>query len=560
MGSNVVELDFRVQAKKATAELKNINNSVKTLGSRISTTRLAFSNMLGGLATSAITSSLSALSDAVVSSFTTIVSEGAKLETVTTEFETLIGSMEVAQKLIKDIGKAAASTPFEIEGLEQASKQLLAFGYNTEDIVPLLLKLGDASAVGAGDIVGLTRVFTKVNGLGRVLAEQYETLINQSPVLAQALVKAAGVSGVGALRRSMDQGKVSSEVLIKALDMVTSKGGKAFEGMAKKASTFDGRLSNLKDSITLMARRIGSALIPALSKLVHALTKAIERNKEFIITFAKSKVIEPMIKGLKQLVIFLNKLDASILTSIIRSFAEIVEHTKVWVRILGATAGIVILTRTLQLMQVLKSLGLDIIKLTGKGVRYITKGLLKLGKTLLSLGRAFLRFGELAVSALARIASVLASFPAVTAALVMVWSSALDGNSDAILENQKRLDSYSTNNYVLELSKAAKANQDMAESFWDSTPLMVATMGPAPAPVKETGLSKAELARIKADENAKSKLYAETAALRMTGDINAATLRAYLREQTKTQELGLNQWYLANSSEKLRIISDNFSE
>ena len=561
MGSTTVELDFKVQAKKATSELKNINTSVKSLGDKISVTKLAFSNMLGGLAATAMSRTISSLADSVVSSFGTIIDEGARLETVTTEFETLTGSMEQAEKLIKDIGIAAARTPFEIEGLQQASKQLLAVGTNAEDVVPLLMRLGDAAAIGSGDIVGLTTAFTKINGIGKVTAETFETLINQSPVLAQALVKAAGVSGVGALRRAMEQGKVTADVLNKALVQATSEGGKAFEGMSKKSATYDGKLSNLKDTITLLAGRIGKALVPAITEVVDALTEAIAKNEEWLVQMAKSNVIEPMVAGLKELAIFLNKLDTTLLASILKKVDDIASSISRWAFIFTLGAIFTVVVKMIKTLE--ESLYL---------FRKIGKQLIWVKDKVINAGKAIQRFGSTLVGHLKNAITFISRYSAaimdlgiiagrISVVIATLWSKNLNENQQALLDHQKALDSESDSigRYVLELSDAEKANQAFADSFWDTTPLMVSTMTPEK---KETddGLSKAELARIKAEENEKAKLYAETAALKMDADLNAATLRAYLSNQTKTQEMGLNEWFNANSAERLRIVTENVTE
>jgi phage tail tape-measure protein len=52
----------------------------------------------------------------------------AALEMTTISFKTLLGSASAADDMIKQLTKFAASTPFELTGLEANTQKLLAFG------------------------------------------------------------------------------------------------------------------------------------------------------------------------------------------------------------------------------------------------------------------------------------------------------------------------------------------------------------------------------------------------------------------------------------------------
>ena len=64
-----------------------------------------------------------------------VVDITAKFEQWEIAFTTLTGSAENAARLLKDIKDFAATTPFELPGLVDSSKQLLAFGFQQEEII-----------------------------------------------------------------------------------------------------------------------------------------------------------------------------------------------------------------------------------------------------------------------------------------------------------------------------------------------------------------------------------------------------------------------------------------
>jgi len=58
------------------------------------------------------------------------VSAAAKVETLSTQFSTLLGSTKAAESQMQSLVDFAASTPFKLEGLAEASQLLLSFGFS----------------------------------------------------------------------------------------------------------------------------------------------------------------------------------------------------------------------------------------------------------------------------------------------------------------------------------------------------------------------------------------------------------------------------------------------
>ena len=301
-----VQLDFKIIANQATSQLKTLNDSVKSVGESVDTTRLAFANMVGNAALSAIKTAASA----IASSFGAMVGEAQRLELVTKQFETLTGSAEKAKIMVAEIKKAAASTPFEVSGLQNASKMLLATGTAFDQVIPKIRLLGDVASTGKADIEGLTQVYAKISGQGRVTAETFETLLNQAPIMGEALAKAAGVSGIGALRLEMEKGKVTADVFNKALVQATSEGGKAFNAMATQMNTYSGITSNLSDTITNLSGSIGNQLLPVMKVLAKSAIDAIDANTNSWIMWAQ----EGVLSAIDAIIAFIPYINATLTT------------------------------------------------------------------------------------------------------------------------------------------------------------------------------------------------------------------------------------------------------
>ena len=100
-----------------------------------------------------------------------IVDAGKNLEVISTQFRTILGSADAAQKQLKDLQRFAATTPFQLEGLAVSTRQLLSFGVAQENIIPTLRQLGDLAAGTGARIDELTIPF------GRLQSTQKLTLL-----------------------------------------------------------------------------------------------------------------------------------------------------------------------------------------------------------------------------------------------------------------------------------------------------------------------------------------------------------------------------------------------
>ena len=58
----------------------------------------------------------------------------------------MLGSAEASEKLLAELSDFASKTPFELQGIRENAKQLLAMGVSTNELLPTLKSLGDVSA------------------------------------------------------------------------------------------------------------------------------------------------------------------------------------------------------------------------------------------------------------------------------------------------------------------------------------------------------------------------------------------------------------------------------
>lgn len=197
-------------------------------------------------------------------------------------FETMLGSAEKAEKFLQEAVKFAAQTPFEFPELVNSSKLLLAFGFNVENIMPMMQTIGDASAglgAGAVGIDRITRALGQMQAKGRAQAEELLQLQELGVPANQILQEELGLTG----EQVANIGKEGVEAS-KVIDALMRGMNKRFGGMMLNQSrTALGMISTLRDTLqTSLLRPWGEGLWAGIKPGLERLTKWIDENQHTI--------------------------------------------------------------------------------------------------------------------------------------------------------------------------------------------------------------------------------------------------------------------------------------
>lgn len=171
-------------------------------------------------------------------------------------FEVMLGSAKEADVLMKQLTKTAATTPFDLKGVADGAKQLLAYGTAANEVNDMLIRLGNIASglsIPLGDLVML---YGTTMTQGRMFTQDLRQFMGRGIPLADELAKQFGVAKdqVGEL---VTAGKVGAEEVKKAIESMTNEGGKFYGLMEKQSQTIAGQLSNLEDAIDSMFNSIG---------------------------------------------------------------------------------------------------------------------------------------------------------------------------------------------------------------------------------------------------------------------------------------------------------------
>lgn len=262
--------DAQAKLDRATEELasatRRANEAAErqaTVLGRVSSAAQSASTRLSGMAEKASSagSKMSGVGAGMTAAITTPIAAGAvaigkfaietasAAETSEISFTTMLGSEEAALDMMEQLADFAAHTPFELSGLQTATRQLLAYGFQAEEVVPMLTAVGDATAAlgtGQAGIESVTRALGQMQTRGKASAEEMLQLTEAGIPAWEYLARAIGTDTAGAMA-AVSAGAVDADTAIAAL---TAGMEEDFGGMMESQSkTVAGLMSNLSDAI-----------------------------------------------------------------------------------------------------------------------------------------------------------------------------------------------------------------------------------------------------------------------------------------------------------------------
>ena len=191
------------------------------------------------------------------------VKAAGQMEQTRIAFTTLLKDGEKAKSFLSELEKFAASTPFELPGVLDASKRLLAFGFSAEQVIPILTAVGDsAAALGIGEegIQRLTLAIGQMQAKGKVSAEEMLQLAEAGVPAWEMLANKIGTDIPTAMDKA-SKGQISAAEGIQAV--ISGMNSKFGGMMEQQAQTVNGIMSNIQDSVTQSMVVIGDKIIEA---------------------------------------------------------------------------------------------------------------------------------------------------------------------------------------------------------------------------------------------------------------------------------------------------------
>lgn len=189
---------------------------------------------------------------------TNIARVRGEIQQLEVAFKTMLGSEDKANALMQQLVKTAATTPFDLQGVANGAKQLLAYGENVENINDDLIRLGniaDGLSQPLGDIVYL---YGTTMTQGHLYTQDLNQFTGRGIPMIRELAKQFGVAE-NEVKSLVEAGKVGFPEVQKVIMSLTNEGGMFYNLMQKQSKTITGQISNIEDAISTMFNEIGKA-------------------------------------------------------------------------------------------------------------------------------------------------------------------------------------------------------------------------------------------------------------------------------------------------------------
>lgn len=195
-------------------------------------------------------------------------------------FRTMLGSAEKADALMSQLVRTAATTPFDLQGVAQGAKQLLAYGIAAEDVNDTLVRCGDVAAglsIPLGDLVYL---YGTTMTQGRMFTQDLRQFQGRGIPIAEELAKVLGTT-TDKLGDMVTAGRVTSDVFQQAFNNMTSAGSRFGGLMDEQSKTITGQISNIEDAIDVMFNKLGQQSEGIINTTLSGVSYIVEHYEQF---------------------------------------------------------------------------------------------------------------------------------------------------------------------------------------------------------------------------------------------------------------------------------------
>lgn len=187
-----------------------------------------------------------------------IVQVRGEFQQLEVAFTTMLGSQEKAASLMSQLTETAAKTPFDLQGVANGARQLLAYGTAAEDVNETLVRLGNIAAGLSIPLNDLVYLYGTTMTQGRLYTQDLNQFAERGIPMIKELAKEFGVAE-SEIKSMVEAGKIGFPEVQKVIQNLTNEGGMFYNLMQEQSKTITGQISNIGDSFSMMLNEIGKA-------------------------------------------------------------------------------------------------------------------------------------------------------------------------------------------------------------------------------------------------------------------------------------------------------------
>lgn len=176
-----------------------------------------------------------------------IVQTRGQFQQLEIAFETMLGSQSKAKKLMDEMVNTAAKTPFDLMGVAEGAKQLMAYGTSADKVNDTLVRLGNIASGLSIPLNDIVYLYGTTMVQGRLYAQDVRQFTGRGIPLVKELAEKYGVTAEK-INEMVSAGKIGFKEVEEVLNKMTNAGGQFYNLMEKQSASLTGQISNLEDA------------------------------------------------------------------------------------------------------------------------------------------------------------------------------------------------------------------------------------------------------------------------------------------------------------------------
>ena len=266
MAEAVVRL--RVDASGATRALNGVQQKTNQL-----------QNSFNGLRNIIAATGIAVVGTQAVKTAANFEKLNVRLGLLTKASGTFARSQEIASDAQKAFGLCATEA---LEGITDITARLAPLNVGVEDIKSTFFGFNTAAKLAGASTIEASNAFRQLAqalGSGRLQGDEFRSISEQIPTLLAPVADELDTT-VGEIKKFASQGKITSEVVLRALRKIEKDGGASLKELIANDPTQV--FKNLSNETENLSRAFGESLMPVVIPVVKALTEITEAATDFV--------------------------------------------------------------------------------------------------------------------------------------------------------------------------------------------------------------------------------------------------------------------------------------
>ena len=278
----VSNVELRVDARNAISALQQVNRASTQANAgidRLKQSSDALTSAFAGLAAGAAAFNAQRIATAFITAANAADGAERRIKLVSQGFDDYRLVLQVAEGAAKRFGlsQIQAST-----AIADVYTRLRPVGFQLNEINAIYEGFNTAVKLSGVSAEAANAAFLQLSqglGSGTLQGDELRSVLEQMPAIAQAIAKEMDIN-VGSIKKFGSEGKITAEVIVRALDRVRT------EGAAKLAQALDTpqqRVIDLQNAFEDFKVEVGGAVAPIVIASIKEITKALQEATKFTV-------------------------------------------------------------------------------------------------------------------------------------------------------------------------------------------------------------------------------------------------------------------------------------